>query len=270
MSLFDFQSRTAKMALVGGLLAFGGGLVAVGCGGPDYTALSDFCAALAQADCSAPIVQACYGSTDATLETDTSSCVAARSELAKCDPGNLPYHAQYADACIAAHQQVYVQSSLQASDIQAIQTACLPVFNRGGEQGSACQTDVDCDVGSGLSCVVHQGGKGSCEVPIAVSGGEVCTDPAAQCADTFFCDSGGHCVADPVNGMGCDVGVPCSDGLRCVSSLCRPKLQDGAACAANDDCIGGFCLTNAGTASQGICSATYTFSITSASCTDFR
>jgi|HubBroStandDraft_6_1064221.scaffolds.fasta_scaffold181542_2 hypothetical protein len=270
MSLFNFQSRGTNVAIMGGLLALGGGLIAGGCGGPDYTALSDFCVALAQADCSQAVVQACYGSTDATIDDDTTSCINARSELTNCDPGGLEYHAQYADTCISAHQQVYVNAVLQESDVQALQTACLPVFNNNGQQGASCTSDTDCDAGDGYSCIIHQGTPGKCEMPVSVMGGETCTDPAAQCVDTFFCNTGGNCIADPVNGSACDVGVPCSDGLRCVSSVCKPQLGDGAACSSDTDCTGGFCLTTSGVEGAGVCSATYTFSITSASCNAFR
>src|SRR5580704_3355439 len=258
MSLFNFQSRGTNVAIMGGLLALGGGLIAGGC------------VALAQADCSQAVVQACYGSTDATIDDDTTSCINARSELTNCDPGGLEYHAQYADTCISAHQQVYVNAVLQESDVQALQTACLPVFNNNGQQGASCTSDTDCDAGDGYSCIIHQGTPGKCEMPVSVMGGETCTDPAAQCVDTFFCNTGGNCIADPVNGRACDVGVPCSDGLRCVSSVCKPQLGDGAACSSDTDCTGGFCLTTSWVEGAGVRSATYTFSITSASCNAFR
>jgi hypothetical protein len=257
------------MAVVAGSLALGGGLLAGGCGGADFTALTDFCMALAQADCSQAIVEACYGATDSSIDTDTTLCINARSQISKCDPGGLEYHSQYADACIAAHQQVYAQASLQASDLQAIATACLPVFNNGGEMGHACTADTDCDAGSGLSCVVH-GTTGTCQTPLTVMGGETCTDPSSECTTDFFCDTTGHCISDPLKDGMCSDSVPCATGLRCVSMACQAQLQDGSTCMQDTDCVGGFCLTGTGVQGAGVCSSMYTFSITSASCTDFR
>lgn len=270
MSQFNLKSRSTKLVAVGGLLALGGGLVAGGCGGPDYTILSNFCVALAEADCSQAIVEACYGSTDETIDADTTSCINARSELQNCDPGNLPYHADFADGCLAAHQQVYAQATLQESDFQALAQACLPVFNNGGEMGAPCTGDVDCDVGNGLACVVHQGPTGTCQIPITVEGGESCAGPTAQCDTGFYCDSTAHCVSDPFNGQACSMDIPCGTGLRCEQMACESQLPDGSACETDTDCVGGFCLATAGTTGAGICSATYTFSITSTSCAAFR
>jgi len=212
-------------------------------------------------------VTACFGSSAATLGTDTQTCVTARSAPERCNPLSLPYHSEFAQPCIDAHTNAYAMAQLDAAALQSIEQACVPVFNMGGAQGSVCTLDTDCDAGSGLSCEIH-GAKGQCETPTPVAAGGECVDPAADCGATNYCEASGHCVADPGMGETCGPGIGCSTGLRCTTaSVCEAQLPDTSACGADTDCVGGICVT---TGNGGICAATETFAVGSATCVPFQ
>jgi hypothetical protein len=235
------------------LLALGGGALAVGCSsGPDYSTESTFCQVLAQADCSAAVVSACYLANQNTVDRDTQVCLGVRSSLEQCNPQNLPYHPAFAQPCIDAHAALYQSASLDPTALQNVNTACAAVFNRGRSTDAPCTADTDCDVGSGLSCVIHGNGHGSCQTPIAVSPGEPCGSPAAQCSDGFYCEAAtSHCISNPMKGGACGTGIPCSTMpmlLRCAMNanggggVCADPLADMSPCTADSDCAGGFCV----------------------------
>lgn len=277
MSLFNFDLRNSRLVLAGAALLLGGGVLGGGCGGGyDLSTIVGFCQAQAAADCSLAIVSACYGSSDSTISTDTDSCIAARSQISKCNPTGLPYHPEFADACVAQHQAVFANSQIDGPTFLTLRDACLPVFNRGNAQGAGCTDDSGCDVGGGLRCVIHAG-KGTCQTPVAVGGGESCSQLAAQCTDsqgstdTFYCDSGNHCVTAGAGGDKCGSGEACGNGLRCNTSakVCVNQASNGDPCTANEDCAGGFCL-GTGTASGGECAATLTFAFGGSTCQSFK
>ncbi len=263
MSSLTFELRSAALVLLAGALGGACG----GSSGVDYTEIASFCQALAQADCSQPVVQDCYGSSAATLPTDTQSCVARRASPEVCNPLNLDYHAAYAQPCVDAHTAAYGTAELDPAALQSMTQACLPVFNQGGEQGSHCSADTDCDAGGGLSCVLHQS-TGSCEAPTTVMPGSSCADPSAVCTAGYFCEASGYCVAEPSQGQACSATLACSPGLRCDSSgdVCAGQLQDDSPCTEATDCVGGVCIT---TSTGGVCAANYTFAVGSATCTGF-
>jgi hypothetical protein len=268
MSLFDFDHRTTRLFVAGGLLAFGGAMLGTGCGGgTDTTTIDTFCQSVAAADCSNAIVVACYGSSDVTYDTDLQNCIKARSQLSVCNPRNLPYHADYADYCISTHEQVYQAAQLDPGALGLLDQACAPVFNRGGAVGTKCTEDIDCDVGGGLACVIHQtadGTAGTCQMPIPTAAGEKCSAAAAQCMDGLFCQQSGYCVAAPGNGETCGPGIKCAAGFFCDvdSNQCKSQLPNNSDCKADGDCVGGFCIS-------GKCTATYSFAFGSSTCQEF-
>jgi hypothetical protein len=272
MSAFNLGTGTRRW-IAAGALALAGGALGAGCGGPpavDYTEQSTFCQQAAQADCSAVAVTACFGAKDATLQNDTTECVKVRSNTEHCNPLNLPYHSEYAANCVAAHANVYGSNPLDPGAIAAMTLACTAVFNNGGTQGVTCTSDMDCagtGDSTGYSCVIHQG-KGTCQIPVAVEGGNACTKPAAQCVAGYSCDAGGHCVQDPGSGQPCGPGVTCGTGLRCNSATmaCAPLIADGKACTQASDCVGQFCVGSPG---ASVCSSTFTLAVLSPTCSDF-
>jgi len=272
MSLMNFGHRTARLALAGAALAIFGGALGAGCGGGyDTSSLGGFCQAMAAADCSPNVVQQCYLASEGMIETDTNSCILARSQAKNCNPSNLPYHPEWADNCLATHGAVYSQTQIDITTFKQIAQACLATFNRGGQQGQTCTQDVDCDVGNGLFCMVRVGGKGTCQVPTPVEAGQSCNDPAAQCPDGMFCDTGFHCVAIGGAASVCGAGQPCGDGFRCNNQLhqCEAQLPDQATCKGDSDCAGGFCVGVSSTNPAGKCASTLIFAFGSAVCAPF-
>jgi hypothetical protein len=243
-----------------GLVSLGAAALAGGCGSsaPDLSTELAFCQAVANADCSPAAVQACYLPSAATTNSDTQRCIGFRSTPERCNPLNLPYHAAYAQPCLDAHTALYASAMLDPHLFQDMNSKCAAVFNRGGKTGARCTIDTDCDVGGGLSCVVHGNGEGTCQTPQQVSPGNSCNSLAAECATGYHCESSGFCVQNPGAGKACGAGVPCGTLLRCVmngsgatSGICAAQLADQSPCTQDGDCKGGFCV--AVTATSNVC-----------------
>jgi hypothetical protein len=269
MSSFRFDLRSAGAALAPLVLmagALGGGC---GGGGVDYTLIANFCQALAQADCSQPVVEACYGTSAGApdLPTDVQSCVTRRSTPEVCNPLNLQYHDTYAQPCVDAHAAAYGSGQVDAAALQSMTQACLPALNQAGEQGTSCSADTDCDVGSGLSCVIHQGSSGTCQTPTTIAPGSPCTSPSAECSTGYFCEASGFCDEEPIQGQACSATLACGPGLRCASDVCASQLPDSSACTAATDCTGGLCIATSGTTS--VCATNYTFGLGAPTCEGF-
>jgi hypothetical protein len=270
MSLFNFTHKNLRLALAGALTALAGGVIgAAGCGGGDAQTVAGFCQALAQQDCSYAVVQACYASTDATIETDAQSCVGVRSVTSKCNPQGLPFHPEFGDACLQAHAAAYAAAQVDASAFKAMNDACLAVFNKGGTDGAPCKGDVDCDVGNNLRCIVRVGGDGTCRLPVPTADGASCKDPSAQCGDASYCDAGFHCVQRGAQGDACGAGQPCGAGFWCndKTKVCEAQFANTHTCNDADQCVGGFCLGVSAGGAQ--CAATYVFAFGGAACADF-
>lgn len=273
MSSFRFDLctlRTAGAALV--LLVLPAGALGGGCGsnGVDYTLITNFCQALAQADCSQPVVQACYGASAASLPGDVQSCITRRASPEVCNPLNLAYHDAYAQPCVDAHTAAYGTGQVDAAALQSITQACLPALNQAGVQGTACSADTDCDAGSGLSCVIHQGPMGTCEAPTTIAAGSSCSEPSAECTAGYSCGvsgTGSFCVAEPVLDQACSATLACGPGFRCAGSACAGQLPDGSACTAASDCTGGLCIATSTSASA--CASNYTFGFGAPTCAGF-
>jgi Dickkopf N-terminal cysteine-rich region len=281
MSSFDFPFRYTRLVATGAVLALAGGLFGAGCGGGlDYPTLTDFCQGAAQADCSGAVVQACFGTqSDQTLQ----ECIDTRSSPDVCNPRQLQYHAEFADACITAHQTLYGSNVLDPTLYQAMRQACLPVLNNGAQTDAACSQDSDCDVGDGFYCIIHQSApgqptRGSCQTPVQVQPGGNCDAPSAQCVDTnlntntYYCAlvNGAHaCIQDPIVGDICGSDLPCGSGLYCEASSgrCAAPRQGLAPCSTDDECSGGFCIATSPTA--GVCAAMITLGTGSPACYSF-
>jgi hypothetical protein len=260
----------AKLALAGGALVVGAGVLGGGCGG-GFSTEAEFCQALAEAQCTNSVVTACYGSSEANIDANTQTCITSRTLKSRCNPAGLPFHPEMASDCIAAQSDAYADGVLTLELVQLVHDACLGVFNRGGVEGTSCTDDTACDVTNGLRCVTHEGGKGTCRLPVLVNPGDPCSAPASQCTAGDFCNATGNCVANPGLKQSCGAGKPCGVGLTCdgATSLCKPQLGGGAACTADDECTGGFCV-QATSATMGICADQYKLELTTTRCADFR
>lgn len=209
-----------------------------------YPDQGSFCTALATAECSDAVVNACFGSTTVAA-ADRQTCINARSETSRCNPGSLPYDPAPAEGCVAAVSALYTTGTWTLMDtrVKAATTACVAVFSKGGPAGSTCTSDTDCDAINGLSCVLKATG-GTCEKPNAVAGGEKCPNAADQCPPDQYCDGTKNaCIAKGSAGDACDAATPCDDTSKCdpTSMKCVAKIADGQPCSADSECLGGFC-----------------------------
>lgn len=242
--------------------------------GPDYLypTEDDFCRAVGEAECNEAVVKACYGSDDSTLAEDQVSCRTARS--AGCNPLGLPFHPEAAESCIVARQEALADGVWSKLEIATVETACLPVLSKQGQDGAACTADHDCDSAAGMRCVIKFGSSaGVCGEPLLVVGGEDCADPLAVCGDDFYCDPQvSHCLKRPGADQPCSAAAPCAADYYCTNSetgTCAPKTKNGLACERDELCLGGFCV-GATADTTGVCSATLPLQLTSESCDPYR
>lgn len=265
-------------AAVGGLFLIG---LLSACGGREteeskpffkYPTEASFCEKLAATECNESVVKACYGSDATSLAEDTTACAAARA--GKCNPAKLPYHPEPAEACIEARNKALLDGVWTHEELDSVEVACLPVFSKEGPDGAVCQSNGDCDSVAGLACIVKLGKiQGVCGVPMAVGGGEDCSDPVAECGDAFYCDAAvSHCLAKPKESETCSAAAPCAADSYCTGpedGTCTLKTKNGLDCAKDEVCSGGFCL-GATADNAGVCSSTLPLQINAESCDLYR
>lgn len=238
-----------------------------------------FCQAKAEAECTDAVVAACYGSDESSLPTDVGNCAQARALDDACNPTGDPYHADNAEACLAAVATAHTDAQLTRDELDAINAACLSVFSIARGAGEACTLDSDCDTLKNLRCIGSSSDR-LCREPIPVEAGRGCQNPASVCEAGFYCD-GKNCLEKLGLGEACDEDRPCRDDGQCKASgdagdapetTCIERKDNGQTCVTNDDCTGGFCLkpSGGGDETAGSCAAVLTFSPTGASCEAYK
>jgi hypothetical protein len=240
--------------------------------GPVYTYPSEaaFCDAIAAAECTNEVVNACFGSDAATLEADRKSCIAARKDPTRCNPSSFQYHPEHADPCVDSRKAIYADAELTKAEIESDYEVCLKVFSRGGAVDSNCSVDIDCDTAVDLRCVIKGTDPvGTCVEPVEAMGGQKCTAADVVCADGFYCDNT-NCLERPAEGETCSALILCKDGLKCdtTTTKCVTKLGNGETCNADDDCQG-YCNLNSDGIS-GTCAAKVILAISSQTCDAFQ
>ncbi|MFP6683689.1 MAG: hypothetical protein VB934_03215 [Polyangiaceae bacterium] len=233
-----------------------------------YEAESAFCEDLATAACSADVVMACFMSTEEQVSDDTRKCVSNFLGNEGCNPLGLAYRKEGAAECIAAVKQAYADGKLTLDEVMDEQDACLAVYSIGGEVGTSCEADVDCDGAAALRCVLKKA-VGTCQEPEQVDPGHSCAAANAVCEEGFYCGSDDACIQRPGPAEACASDKPCVETARCVDDLCVPKTGNGEGCAAAEECEGGFCVMAAGQM-MGTCGSQVILSPTTAdSCERF-
>jgi len=272
MSVLFASWRRLRRAL--GLFSLGPLLVVGACvaAGPKYPFLNSFCQARASAECSHAVVLDC-------AIADVSTCVAKRQNICVASaPPNTVYNPAAGEGCVDEVSRAYADAQLTLAESQAVDAACLPVFNGPGTAGAPCQADTDCEVSAMLRCVLapqaQDGGpaaaQGTCQVPDIVMAGYSCAQPNAQCATGFHCGATSNCDVDGLAGASCSSTAPCGPGLTCgASGTCQAKGADGTSCATGDDCLHGLC-NKASTDPMGLCVSQVTLSPTEPFCVESR
>ncbi|MBI4702627.1 MAG: hypothetical protein HY744_16015 [Deltaproteobacteria bacterium] len=241
--------------------------------GPPYPTEDSFCQAVAGAVCNANVVTACYGSAAEDLAADQQKCIQA-GKSSVCNPGNLNYHPEQAETCLAAYTSAYADAKISQSELDVIAASCLATFYEGNAAGDECKQDSDCNGAAGQRCI-KKGTKGSCQVPKPVEAGKNCDAIDAVCPEGLYCgktQTGSACVDKaPVGFEGCSDEVPCVDEARCdpEDKKCVAKADNNADCTADGECKGGLCSMPTG-ADKGKCTATITLAQTDSRCDAFR
>jgi hypothetical protein len=260
------------------LVTLGAGSALVGCGGDEgsgsagfkYPTEFDFYRAVAAAQCSADIVTRCYGSDDASLKENTTSCLDVRDAYAVSNPDKREYHPEDAELCVKAYTDAYKDAVLSPTELDTIAASCLTVLHDGGVDGEDCTQDAECDASAGYRCVLKPEG-GTCQKPVPVSRGDRCKEAAEQCEAGYQC-TGGSCIALSGEGEACSDTVLCDEGYSCVGKAqptCEAQKGNGSSCSRDSDCKGGFCLKGKSD-TEGTCASSDRFDFTSATCASFR
>jgi hypothetical protein len=229
-----------------------------------------FCQKAAELVCTASVVDACYGSDDASRPDDTNTCQGAFSLNSHCNPFDFDYHQPGAQACLDKLALVYADAKLNSTEEAELTEACLIAFNNGRAEGETCAVDNDCAVGDDFRCVFAP--EGTCQVPEEVEGGLNCGAADQVCGDVFYCGDG-NCIQRPDLGELCSDVVPCAADARCVipvdmtEGACEAKFGNNDTCQAADQCAGGFCTIPTG-GTDGTCAASVTLGTTVAGSCD--
>lgn len=214
-----------------------------------------FCSEWGKRACSPNVLQACLGTKDACIATQSKSC-----------EGAIPdgkYSSLTAKACLDAVQAAYSGPSLTADQrdlVTKLTGACSKIVSGSAGKDAECAVDSDCNRDVDLACVKKVGSaKGQCEKPVEVANGNSCTAPDSVCGDGFYCDDRHHCVSGGVDGDPCSPTTPCGSSSRCTGSgsgvsdggaadagtsngTCTPLKQAAGDCVRDDDCETRICI----------------------------
>lgn len=228
-----------------------------------------FCRGLARSVCNPSVVQACYNSDDKSLAGDTDKCVAAVSQLTRCNPEALPYHPSGGQACIDAYSAAYGDAALTLDEKNNVATVCLAALSHKRGTGTSCVKNVDCDGSLGLRCIL-KGDAGSCGTPVVIMPGVDCSAPNAVCGEDLYCDAGKHCVKKQAASKSCANNLPCDSQSICDKTMtCASKKGNGQSCELDGECSGGFCVKASGQM-MGTCGSKLPLSALSDSCALFK
>jgi hypothetical protein len=216
--------------------------------------LTDYCQQRAKIECSGQVVTSCK-------VKDVSTCVTDRSTKCLSDvPQGTTYVPAAAPACLQAVAAAYQTTTLTATALDTIATACEPIFSGPGAARAPCDVDYDCSLKDGLRCLIPFGETaGKCMQPNVIEAGGACPGEADVCSGPYFCDPKSKvCVAEGGDGSSCSPYYqPCMKGYQCPGSglfgaTCQPLRASGDACTAGADCGSGLCDKAIGQ-SEGVC-----------------
>ena len=227
---------------------------------------SAFCDAMATAACSSEVVTACFMSIEDQVSEDTKSCISNFVVNKRCNPLGLDYRKEGAADCLAAVKTAYEDGKLTIEEVMTEHEACLAVYSIGGEVGTSCGADIDCDGAAALRCVSKKG-EGTCQQPEEVGPGLSCAADNAVCETGFYCGSDNACIQRPGPAEACADDKPCVETARCVEEACVAKTANGEACTTAEECEGGFCVMAAGQ-TEGTCGSQLILSPTTAGSCD--
>jgi hypothetical protein len=208
---------------------------AAGCGGGDAAvAFTEdvYCNERAAAECGA------LNSTCAFSPGDTTACIAKRKTVCAQEAASLKsppkriFREGRGKECVSKSRSVF-QPVVTASAWLELREVCSRTFEGLAKSTEACEISLDCE--SGLIC-----DKGFCGRSTTVGTDAGCANAGEQCKTGQFCSKVGA-VFKCTNRLGLDAACDyptnlCVESLRCLAGVCKPRLMQGDACAADADC----------------------------------
>jgi hypothetical protein len=218
-----------------------------------YSTLEGFCQQWGTAACNETVVENCQAaSTDTCIESQKQFCMAL-----------VPrgYSPQFARECVSAVQDAYADARLtleELNTVQKLEAPCHRVVSGAGE-GASCARDSDCDMVSGLRCVMSTGAEqGVCAEPVVVDPGRSCNAVGQVCTQGFYCN-GSNCIERKSAGSTCASDDECREDSKCEMAdpgaggaggtgsvvpgegTCTERAELSQSCDSHDDCKSNFC-----------------------------
>jgi hypothetical protein len=237
--------------------------------------LETYCDARANAECAPQVVTRCG-------VASPEACVKARNDRCTLTaPQGVTLRPPKVDSCVKAIQDAYVDAKLTTIELQAMRTQCDAIWSGHGQIQDKCASDLDCDVNTGLSCIIPldqttQQPEGRCLRAHVVLAGDACPSAADVCEPSAYCDKPTTtCVMRKTLSQSCNPWTaPCAEGLECpgggpFGSGCRAKKAAGDSCGTDTECADGMCV-KAVKQAEGTCAKELALSPLDSVCASFK
>jgi hypothetical protein len=233
--------------LIAGLALGALGIVAAACsssssGQNPYQKQSDFCTAVAKAEC----LEAPNCGVDPTqCETwRTSQCNRGIVIVPLTPPSDTlsrTYTPDKAKASVDALNGAFGNAQIKYQpDLQKLIDTCEAVFAGNAGNGATCTSNYDCTQNGEICASVPGQAQAACATPTMKQQGSVCADPGDQCATGNYCSNASgtpKCVAAGTSGGPCMANDQCAGNtLHCANNACAARVMAGGSCSSNDDC----------------------------------
>ena len=254
---FAMKLRTAALALVSVVGVAWTGHAVVACVGDDPVPAGD----------------ASKPDTDGQVNPGAKAKGAACATAAECGTGQcvdgVCCESACGGACETCNAPGQAGTCAPVAEGQDPANECAPKARPGEDGGLIVEQDAAADAGPSVNvpeggvasddtaCAGKCDGKRACAYPNATKacGGSFCNTSSDR--GRAACDGLGHCAVglescnayscpagDTTCKTACTVEADCAAGHYCDGGVCKPRLGNGAVCAAAPQCQTGFCTTN--------------------------
>jgi hypothetical protein len=174
--------------------------------------------------------------------------------------GMRQYNAANTGACLKKLEDAYKTLPITAATLAGLEEACARVFAGTAKSNDPCAANYDC--AGTLVC-----DKGFCGVEKVVASRAGCANVGERCPRGEYCTNTSTtglflCIPRTPLDSPCAISTPCMEDLRCRTTCVR-RLDTGAPCLEDDDCLSGYCNRYV---SNRTCGVGLTFSAESPSC----
>jgi len=173
------------------------------------------------------------------------------------------YNPSKTEPCLKKLEEAYRTLPINAASLKAVDDICLRVFEGTTRAAEPCAADYDCT--GPLIC-----DKGRCGTEKLVAAGGGCANIGERCPKDEYCSNANPaalylCAKRPGAGAACSETQPCSENFRCRTT-CTARLDVGAECSGDDDCLSGYCNRYVLPGTTRTCGPGLTFSNQAPSC----